>query len=143
MDIGTFGPILALGLAAVGSSIGCGISGMASHGVMAKTDEGHGLFVAVSAMPASQTIYGFVLMMLMNGKLAELAQSGKSSAYYLIVGAAVGTALMVSAIYQGKACATSIVGISKKPSMTGMSLIAPAMIESFAIFALVGGIVLI
>ncbi len=46
MDLGTilgyFGCAFAVGIPAIGSAIGCGNAGAASHGVMAKVDEGHG-----------------------------------------------------------------------------------------------------
>jgi V/A-type H+-transporting ATPase subunit K len=62
IDVGILGTILTLALGAAGSAVGCGLAGMTSHGVMARTDEGHGSFILLSAMPSSQTIYGFVLM---------------------------------------------------------------------------------
>ncbi len=136
LDLATFGAILALGLGAIGSSVGCGIAGMTSHGVMAKTDEGHGLFIALSAMPASQTIYGFVLMILLQGatKMNPFGVFG--------IGLAAGLGLMMSAIYQGKTCSSAILGVAKKPSIAGKSFIAPGIVESFALFAMIGGIVL-
>jgi len=142
-DLGSFGPILCLGLAACGSAIGCGLAGMTSHGIMSKTDEGHGLFVALSAMPASQTIYGFVLMILMNDKIATLTAAGKSTSSLFAIGIACGVALMLSAIYQGKACSSAILAVAKKPSIAGLAFASPGIVESFAIFAMVGGIVLL
>lgn len=67
MNFDVVGPALVLGLACIGSSIGCGIAGMASHAVMARIDEGHGKMIGMSAMPSSQSIYGFILMLLMHG----------------------------------------------------------------------------
>ncbi len=142
MDLGSFGPILALGLGAVGSAVGCGIAGMTSHGIMSKVDEGHAKFVALSAMPASQSIYGFVLMIMLNLRVKELLAAGQDTSYIFAIGFAAGTALMMSAIYQGKACSSAILAVSKKPSAFGMSVMSPAMIEGFAIFSLVGGILL-
>ncbi|MBN2693547.1 ATP synthase subunit C [bacterium] len=139
--LGGFGPILALGLGAIGSAIGCGLAGMASHGAMTKTDEGHGVFIALSAMPASQTIYGFVLMILMNAKLVALTKAGEPTAHLFAIGLAAGLAFMISAIYQGKAASTAIMAVAKKPSVKGMTFAAPGIVESFALFALVGGIV--
>ncbi len=130
-----FGPILALGLGAVGSAIGCGIAGMTSHGAMAKSDENHGLYLGLSAMPASQTIYGFVLMILLNQ--ANLEPMGS-----LAIGFSAGLGLMTSAIFQGKACSSAILGVSKKASISGKAFLAPGIIESFALFSLVGGILL-
>ncbi|MBN1499262.1 MAG: ATP synthase subunit C [Spirochaetes bacterium] len=133
--LGLFGAILALGLGAVGSSIGCGIAGMTSHGAMSKTDEGHGLFLGLSAMPASQTIYGFVLMIILQGAaISGFAKFG--------IGFSAGLGLMTSAIYQGKACSSAILGVSKKASISGKVFLAPGIVESFALFSLVGGIVL-
>ncbi len=65
MDLGMIGPALALGLSCLGSAVGCGIAGMASHGVMSRVEEGHGKFIGMSAAPSSQSIYGFILMLLM------------------------------------------------------------------------------
>ena len=136
MDLGILGTILTLALGAAGSAVGCGLAGMTSHGVMARTDEGHGSFILLSAMPSSQTIYGFVLMFLLKG--AEIDHVAKLS-----IGATTGTAFMMSAIYQGKACSSAILGVAKSPGIFGKSIIAPAIVESFAIFALVGGILLL
>ncbi len=136
MDFGVFGAILALGLGAIGSSVGCGIAGMAAHGAMSKQEESHGIFIALSAMPASQTIYGFVLMMMLKGaeNLSTVSTFG--------IGLSAGLGLMFSAIYQGKTCSSAILGVSRKASITGKSFIAPGIVESFALFAMVGGIVL-
>ena len=142
MDLGSFGPILALGLAAAGSAIGCGLAGMTSHGVMSKVDEGHAKFVALSAMPASQSIYGFALMVILNGKLQEILQEGGDTFSVFAIGLACGIAFMFSAIYQGKACSSAILAVAKKPAVFGMSFAAPGIVESFALFALVGGILM-
>ena len=69
MDFSMFGPGIALGLGCLGSAIGCGIAGMASHGVMTHVDEGHGKFIGISAMPSSQSIYGFILMIRMKAAI--------------------------------------------------------------------------
>ena len=140
MDLGSFGPIFSLGLGAVGSAIGCGIAGMTSHGVMTKVEEGHAKFIVLSALPASQSIYSFVLMMLLNGKLDELINAGKDTSSILAIGFACGLAFMFSAIYQGKACSSAILAVAKKPEVIGMSFASPGIVESFALFALVGGI---
>lgn len=140
MDLGSLGPILVLALGAVGSAIGCGLAGMTSHGAMAKTDEGHGLYVVLSAMPASQTIYGFVLMILMNTKLQELISAGESTLPIFYIGLAAGSALLASALFQGRTCSSAILAVSKKPSIAGMSFVAPGIVESFALFAMIGGI---
>ncbi|HNW83203.1 MAG TPA: ATP synthase subunit C [bacterium] len=142
MDLGNFGPILCLGLGAAGSAIGCGVAGMTSHGVMSKVDEGHAKFVALAAMPASQSIYSFALMIILNNKLKTLIAAGQDTSMIFAIGFACGLAEMLSAIYQGKACSSAILAVAKKPSVFGMSFAAPGIVESFALFALVGGIMM-
>lgn len=128
------GPAMALGLACMGSCVGCCIGGMASHAAMARTEEGHGKYIGLSAAPSSQVIYGFLLMLLMSqnihaGTLAPL--SG------IAIGLFSGMAFMFSAIFQGKVCASGIEASVKQPSVFGKCFAAVGIIESFALFAFV------
>ena len=140
MDLGTIGPGIVLGLGCLGSAIGCTIAGMASHGVMTHVDEGHGKFIALSAMPSTQSIYGFVLMILMANKIAE-----KTLDPFVAIGIAipVGLAIMTSAIYQGKCAATAIQATAKQPSLFGKTCAAVGIVESFALFAFVFALLII
>jgi len=134
MDFSMIGPGIALGLGCLGSAIGCGIAGMASHGVMTHVDEGHGKFIGISAVPSSQSIYGFVLMILMRNALEAGTLSPISG-----VGIALfaGLAIMVSAIFQGKVAATAIQAAAKQPAIFGKCMAALGIVESFALFAFV------
>ena len=139
MEIDMIGPAIAMGLGCIGSSIGCGIAGMASHGVMTRVDEGHGKYIAYSAIPASQSIYGFILMILMknairNGTLSAIGGIG--------IGLFVGLAIMTSSIFQGKCAATAIQASAKQPAIYGKTGAALGIIESFALFAFVFAILL-
>jgi V/A-type H+/Na+-transporting ATPase subunit K len=134
MSFDMVGPALALGLGCLGSAIGCGIAGMASHGVMARVEEGHGKFIGMSAAPSSQSIYGFILMLLMSqaikaGTLSPLSGIG--------IGLGSGLAIMVSAIYQGKVAASGIQASAKQPAIFGKCFAAVGIVESFALFAFV------
>ena len=134
------GPALALGLGCIGSAIGCGIAGMAAQAVMSRVEENHGQFIAMSAMPSSQAIYGFILMLLMKnslegGSLTPLAGLG--------IGLSIGLALMISSIYQGMSAASGMQAAAKQPAILGKCFIAPSIIESFSIFAFVFALLLI
>ena len=140
MDFSAIGPALALGFSCIGAAIGCGIAGMASHGVMSRTEEGHGKYIGMSAIPSSQAIYGFVLMILMNDSI----KSGNISALSgLGIGFAIGMTIMLSAIYQGMCAATGIQATAKQPSVFGKCLAALAIVESFALFAFVFSLMLL
>lgn len=134
MNYDMFGPALALGLSAIGSSIGCGIAGMASHAVMARVEEGHGKFIGMAAAPSSQVIYGFILMLLMSNAIRAGTLSAMSG---VGIGLSSGLAIMMSAIYQGKVAATGIQASAKEPAIFGKCFAAIGIVESFALFAFV------
>lgn len=134
MDFQMFGPALALGLSCLGSAIGCGIAGMASHGVMSRVEEGHGKFIGMSAAPSSQSIYGFILMLLMSNAIKAGTLSAMSG---VGIGLASGLAIMTSAILQGKCCASGIQASAKQPDIFGKCFAAVGIVESFALFAFV------
>ncbi|QVL56694.1 MAG: ATP synthase subunit C [Simkaniaceae bacterium] len=140
MSFAMIGPAVVLALACLGSAIGCGIAGMASHGVMARVDENHGKFIGMSALPSSQAIYGFVLMLLMkNAILANTLTAWNG----IGIGLFIGLAIMFSAIYQGMCAATGIQASAKQPAVYGKCLAALGIVESFSLFAFVFALLLI
>lgn len=140
MNFDMIGPAMALGLSALGSAIGCGIAGMASHGVMARVEEGHGKFIGMSASPSSQSIYGFILMLLMSAAIKDGSVSALSG---MGIGLFAGLAIMISAIYQGKCAATGIQASAKNPAVFGKCFAAVGIVESFSLFAFVFSLLLL
>ncbi|HSX14141.1 MAG TPA: ATP synthase subunit C [Chlamydiales bacterium] len=134
------GPAIVLGLGCAGSAIGCGIAGMASHGAMTRVEEGHGKFIALSAAPSTQAILGFVLMVLMKGAIQSDTVNAISG---IGIGLFVGLALLISAVYQGRCAATAIQATAKQPATFGKCFLAIGIVESFAIFAFVFGMMLL
>jgi V/A-type H+-transporting ATPase subunit K len=140
MDFNMVGPALVLGISAIGSSIGCYIAGAASHAVMSRVEEGHGKFIGLAAAPASQSIYGALLMLLM----ARAIQSGALSPISAIaIGISSGLAFCFSSIFQGKVCATAIQASAKQPAIFGKTFASVGIIESFALFAFVFSILIL
>lgn len=128
------GPAFALGLSAIGSAAGCYIAGAASQAAMVRTEEGHGKFIGMAAAPSSQIIYGFILMLLMSQRITAGTLSPLSA---LAIGVASGSAIMLSAVYQGKVCASGIEATLKQPAVFGKCFAAIGIIESFALFSFV------
>lgn len=139
MNIEMVGPALVLGISSIGSSIGCYIAGAASHAIMSRVEEGHGKFIGLSAAPSSQSIYGFILMILMRNAIRAGTLSPVSG---IVLGVSVGLAFAASAIFQGKVCATGIQATAKQPSLFGKCFASVGIIESFALFALVFSILI-
>lgn len=137
---GMVGPAMVLGLGCIGSAIGCGIAGMASHAVMSRVEENHGVFIGMSAVAASQSIYAFVLMLLMKNAIIAGTLTGMGG---LGIGLFIGLALMFSSIYQGMCAATAIQASSKQPAIIGKCFAALGIVESFSLFAFVFALLLL
>jgi len=131
---GIYGP---MALGAIGSAIGCALAGQAAIGAMLDTETGHGRYVGISAMPSSQVIYGIVVMFTLNRPLTPASAAGTFG-----IGLLCGLALMFSAIYQGRSCASAINAAKIKPELFGLSLAPAAIVEGFAVFAFVFALVL-
>jgi len=140
--LGIFSP---LALGAIGSMVGCAIAGKTACGAMLEADGGYGRFVGVSAMPSSQTIYGIVVMFTLQNAATSggaVALTPENAYAVFAIGALVGLALLVSAVYQGQAIAASINASKNKPSIFGISIAPAGIVEGFAVFVFVFGLVL-
>ncbi len=140
MNIDMIGPAIVMGLGCLGSSIGCGIAGMASHAIMSRVEEGHAKFIALSAIPSSQSIYGLILMVMMKAAIKGGTLTGAAG---IGIGLFVGLAILTSSIFQGKCCVTAIQAAAKQPALYGKTLVSITIIESFALFAFVFALLLI
>ena len=135
--LGYLGLGLMLGLAGIGSSIGTTIAGNAAEGALKKNPEKSSSYMILSALPATQGLYGFVAFLMWLGK--DFATDG---AMYFGVGLAVGLVCLFSAIRQGKVCANGIVGISQGHDVQTNTMIYAALPEFYAILALVAALMI-
>ena len=136
--LGYLGLGLMLGLAGIGSSYGTTIAANAAEGALKKNPEKSSTYMILSALPATQGLYGFVgfLLWLVVFK-PDFAVMGPK---LFGVGLAVGLVCLFSAIRQGQVCANGIVGESQGHSVMTNTLIYAALPEFYVILALVGSI---
>ena len=136
--LGCLGLGLMFGLAGIGSSYGTTIAANAAEGALKKNPEKSSTYMILSALPATQGLYGFVgfLLWLVVFK-PDFAVMGPK---LFGVGLAVGLVCLFSAIRQGQVCANGIVGESQGHSVMTNTLIYAALPEFYAILALVGAI---
>ena len=135
--LGYLGLGLMLGLAGVGFSIGTTIAGNAAEGALKKNPEKSSSYMILSAMPATQGLYGFVAFLMWLGK--DFAADG---AMLFGVGISVGLVCLMSAIRQGQVCANGIVGISQGHDVQTNTMIYAALPEFYAILALVAALMI-
>ena len=135
--LGYIGLGLVIALAGIGSSIGTTTAGNAAEGALKKKPEASGSYMVLSALPATQGIYGFVAFFMMLSKMKADPEMGL---VIFGVGLSVGLVCMLSAIRQGQVCANGIVGVSQGHDVFTNTLIYAALPEFYAILGLVGAL---
>lgn len=117
---------LSLGLA--GSAIGLGI---AFSALLGGGQENFFKNIAVALMPSTQGIYAIVVLFANMGgfETDSYATAGKAAAF--------GFTLFFSAWYQGVVCAAGIRSILEGRNTLANAMVAGAMPETYAVFALV------
>lgn len=135
------GAAIAVILAGIGSSIGIGLTGQAAAGVMSEDPKDFGKYLMLLALPGTQGIYGFVIAFLVILKLKILGGQiviPTISQGLQILGACLPIAFagLVSAVYQGKVCASGIYLTAKQSSEVGKALVMGIFVEIYAILGL-------
>lgn len=135
------GAAIAVLLAGAGSAIGVGIAGQAAAGVVT---EDPGKFVKVlvlQLLPGTQGLYGllvgFIVLAntgILSGNPADLSVS--TGLAILAACLPIGLVGLISGIYQGKTAVASIGIVAKRPEQFAKSMLFPAMVETYAILAL-------
>jgi V/A-type H+-transporting ATPase subunit K len=101
---------------------------------MLELESGYAKYAGVAAMPASQIIYGFIVML----KLVALERSMENAAAIAVIGITVGVVLLYNAIKQGQVIAAGFKVSKSKPEVFVFSSIIPAgVVEGFALFAFI------
>jgi len=142
------GAALAAGLAGSGSAIGVGIAGESGAGVMTEDPGKFGLVLLLQALPGTQGIYGLLTAFLAILKVGLLGGGGVSVSLWQGLGILfaclpIAIAGYYSGIAQGKTSAACIQMIAKRPEETGKAVILPAMVETYAVLALLMSVILL
>lgn len=128
-------------LAGIGSAMGVGIAGQAASAVLAEDPKKFGKTLILQALPGTQGIYGLIIAFLIMQKIgllggAMLDLSIAQGSYFLAAGIPIGLVGIWSGIAQGKAAAAALQLTSKRPDQMVKGIIYTAMVETYAIFAL-------
>ena len=135
--LGYLGLGLMLGLAGIGSAFGTTIAGNAAEGALKKNPEKSSSYMILSALPATQGLYGFVAF------LMWLSRDFSAQGPLLFgVGISVGLVCLLSAIRQGQVCANGIIGISQGHDVQTNTMIYAALPEFYAILGLVAALMI-
>lgn len=136
--LGYAGLGLMFGLACIGSAYGTTIAANAAEGALKKAPEKSSSYMILSALPATQGLYGFVGFLLW--LLVFQPDFTVQGPLLFGVGTAVGLVCLFSGIRQGQVCANGIVGMSQGHDVQTNTLIYAALPEFYAILALAAAV---
>ena len=128
-------------LAGIGSAMVVGIAGQAASAVLAEDPKKFGKTLILQALPGTQGIYGLIISFLIMQKIGLLGGAMvdltiAQGAYFLAAGLPIGLVGIWSGIAQGKAAAAALQLTAKRPDQMVKGIIYTAMVETYAIFAL-------
>ena len=144
MNTGTFlalfGAVLATALAGVGSAWGVGMAGQAAAGVVAEDPDQFAKVLILQLLPGTQGIYGLLVTFITLSRIGILGGSPVADTAtglaYLFACLPIAIVGLISAYHQGKTSVASIGVVAKKPDQFGKAMLFPAMVETYAILAL-------
>ncbi len=135
------GAAIAVLLAGAGSAIGVGIAGQAAAGVVTEDPSKFARVLIMQLLPGTQGIYGLLVGFIVLSKVGLLGGGAASitpQTGLLILAAClpIGIVGLISGRSQGKTSAAAIGIVAKKPDQFGKAMLFPAMVETYAILAL-------
>lgn len=129
------GIALMVGLSGIGSAFGVTIAGNAAIGALKKSPGSLGSFIALTALPSSQGLYGFVGYFLLSGFLVPGITMFQAAALFG-AGLEVGLVGLFSAIRQAQVCANGISSIGNGNNVFGATMVLAVFPELYAILSL-------
>lgn len=149
-NLALLGAALAVALPCMGSAKGVGTVGEAASGLISENPSLFGKALALQALPMTQGVYGLVAAFLMLAMLGLFGNpehltslSIAAGAYYLMASLPIALSGYFSAVRQGRVSAAGINLLSKRPAESGKAITSSALVETYAIFALLVTLLLV
>lgn len=134
------GAIFSALFAGIGSAVGVGIAGQAAAGVITEDPSKFGKVLVLQLLPGTQGIYGLLIAFITLSQIGVLGGTSDISfekgLLYFVACLPMAVVGYFSAISQARASIASIAVVAKKPEQFGKAMILPAMVETYAILAL-------
>ena len=134
---GLLGAAVAVLLSGTGSAIGVGIAGQAASGVVTEDPSKFAKVLIIQLLPGTQGLYGLLIGFITLSKIGVLGDLSVQTGLLILAACLpIGVVGLLSAIAQGKTAAAAIGIVAKKPDQFGKAMLFPAMVETYAILAL-------
>lgn len=148
LALAVLGAAIAALLSGVGSARGVGTVGQAAAGVVSVDPSKFSKVLILQLLPGTQGLYGLLTAVLLLNRVGVIGGSPAQlttaqGLMFLAAGLPMGIVGLFSAIAQGKAAAAGVGIVAKKPEQSGKGIIMAAMVETYAILALLISILII
>lgn len=141
------GAALASLMAGIGSAIGVGKAGQAAAGVVSEDPASFSKVLIMQLLPGTQGIYGLLIAFITLGQIGilggDMYLSLPKGLLYFAACLPIAFVGLWSAVSQGRAAASGIMMVAKKPDQMSKGIIFAAMVETYAILALLVSILAI
>jgi V/A-type H+-transporting ATPase subunit K len=126
--------------AGIGSALGVGMCGEAAAGIVTEDPSKFGKVLILQLLPGTQGIYGLLIAFITLSQIGILGGSSDVSVakglLYFVACMPMAVVGYYSARRQARASISSMAIVAKKPEQFGKAMIFPAMVETYAILAL-------
>ncbi|MEP9412563.1 MAG: V-type ATP synthase subunit K [Candidatus Brocadia sp.] len=141
------GAIIVVTLSCMGSAKGIWIASSQAAGILSEKPELFGKMLVLMALPGTQGFYGFIcaiMIALRTGVIAgNMNISPAVDMSIFLIAICTGIVEYITAIMQGRAAASAINLTGKQPEEGGRAILIPALVETYAVIALLISILLI
>ncbi len=134
--------------AGIGSAVGVGTAGRAAAGAVTENPSLFSRVLILQLLPGTQGIYGLLVAFITLSRIGVLGGGSGDltvATGLMYLGACLPIAFvgLISAIFQGRTSVSCINLVTKKPDQFGKAMLLPAMVETYAILALLISILII
>ena len=146
-NLALIGAALAVGLAGMGSAKGVGMAGEAASGLLTEDPSKFGKALILQALPATQGIYGLITAFLIVFKIGILGTPVEltvaQGSYFIMAALPIAIVGYYSAIKQARVAISGLNLIAKRPDEVGKAITSAALVETYAIFAVLVSLLLV
>jgi len=148
LALAIFGAVLAALMAGIGSAKGVGIVGEAAAGVVSEDPSKFSKVLILQLLPGTQGLYGLLTSVLVLSQIKVLSGTPimltvSQGLMYLAACLPIAFVGLYSGIAQGRTAAAGVGIVAKRPDQNGKAITMAAMVETYAILALLVSILAI
>lgn len=148
LALAIMGAAFAALFAGIGSAKGVGLVGESASGVVSQDPSKFSKVLILQLLPGTQGLYGLLVAVLLLSRIGVLGGSAveltwQQGLMYFASCLPIAFGGLFSGIAQGRAAASGVGIVAKKPEHSGKAIIMAAMVETYAILALLISILII